>query len=410
MNIQATKNSFKGVSTSPGNEKWEAAIGRITPISQRADDIRTPFGRDYTRILHSRGYRRLKHKTQVFFAPENDHICTRSEHVSHVESVSFTIAEHLGLNSELTRAIATGHDIGHAPFGHLGEKILNKIAEKELGESFWHEKNGLYFADNIELLCDYRDNLQNLNLTYAVRDGIISHCGEVNQNSLFPRAEAIPLEEYTHANQHQPFTWEGCVVKICDKISYLGRDIEDAVTLGIIREESTESLKGYATAAFGKNSIYKINTTNLLHLFVYDLCLNSAPENGLVFSEPAYELMKALMKFNYQNIYLSERLQFYTSYAEGVISSVFRFLYSFFDKENTMRNLKLKALQYPDILPEFSAWLSSYVITENRDEKLQNHPIFNPSLREDYIKAIILYISGMTDHYLKKIHGAIHAF
>ena len=104
--------------------------------------MRSEFERDYTRIIHSTAYRRLKHKTQVFFSPENDHICTRIEHVTHVESISYTIAKNLGLNTELTKAIAVAHDVGHSPFGHEGEKILSEISNKDLGISFWHEKMG----------------------------------------------------------------------------------------------------------------------------------------------------------------------------------------------------------------------------------------------------------------------------
>ena len=126
-------------------------IKREKELYSRADDIRSPFARDYTRILHSMAYRRLKHKTQVFFNINNDHICTRMEHVNHVESVSSTIAKELGLNEELTKAISIGHDLGHAPFGHHGEKVLSKFSEKYLHKKFWHEQNGLRFVDNIEL-------------------------------------------------------------------------------------------------------------------------------------------------------------------------------------------------------------------------------------------------------------------
>ena len=140
-------------------------------------DIRPVFQRDRDRILHCKSFRRLKHKTQVFFNIDNDHICTRMEHVQHVESVSCTIAKYLGLNTDLTRAIAMGHDLGHAPFGHEGEVELTKI-RKELGmDAFWHERNSLRIIEDIELLEDNNKNYQNLNLTYAVRDGIISHCG-----------------------------------------------------------------------------------------------------------------------------------------------------------------------------------------------------------------------------------------
>lgn len=106
------------------NENWEKFIERETTLYSRNDDVRSPFARDYTRILHSMAYRRLKHKTQVFFNIDNDHICTRMEHVAHVESVSSTIAKELGLNVELTKAISIGHDLGHAPFGHQGETVI----------------------------------------------------------------------------------------------------------------------------------------------------------------------------------------------------------------------------------------------------------------------------------------------
>ena len=178
---------LKNVAITKNNSKWENAIKRENELYYRGNDIRSEFERDYTRIIHSQGYRRLKHKTQVFFSPQNDHICTRIEHVALVESISYTIAKYLGLNTELTKAIATAHDIGHSPFGHQGEKILSEIKQRELGEIFWHEKNGLELVDKIELLEDPNEQKTNLNLTYAVRDGIVSHCGEIDENGLKPR-------------------------------------------------------------------------------------------------------------------------------------------------------------------------------------------------------------------------------
>ena len=164
---------FKEYASGENNPDWEYHIERRTPLYTRKNDIRSEYERDYTRILHSLAYRRLKHKTQVFFNIDNDHICTRMEHVQHVESVSCTIAKYLGLNTDLTRAIAMGHDLGHAPFGHEGEVELTKI-RKELGmDAFWHERNSLRIIEDIELLEDNNKNYQNLNLTYAVRDGII---------------------------------------------------------------------------------------------------------------------------------------------------------------------------------------------------------------------------------------------
>ena len=262
---------LKNVATIEGNEKWNNSIKRERSLYSRNNDLRSEFERDYTRIIHSQAYRRLKHKTQVFFSPENDHICTRIEHVVLVESISYTIAKYLGLNTELTKAIATAHDLGHSPFGHQGERILSEISKRDIGETFWHEKNGLELVDKIELLENPNGNLQNLDLTYAVRDGIISHCGEIDENKLKPRDEYIDLYDYTSPNQFAPYTWEGCVVKIADKISYLGRDIIDGVTLGILDEQLDEL---YSLLNVSRDK--KINNTTIIHDLIYDLCLNSS--------------------------------------------------------------------------------------------------------------------------------------
>ena len=141
---------FEKFSADENNSKWGNILKREEPLYDSSSDIRSDFERDYNRIIHSTGYRRLKHKTQVFFSPENDHICTRGEHVTHVESISYTIANYLGLNTELTKAIATAHDIGHSPFGHQGEKILSKISQRDIGEKFWHERHGMIMVDKVE--------------------------------------------------------------------------------------------------------------------------------------------------------------------------------------------------------------------------------------------------------------------
>ena len=129
------KNSLKTVAASEANPNWDKIISRKFPLYSRNNDIRSEFERDFTRVIHSNAYRRLKHKTQVFYSPQNDHICTRIEHVNHVESISYTIAHYLGLNEELTKAIAVSHDLGHSPFGHKGEKILDDICKRDLNTS-----------------------------------------------------------------------------------------------------------------------------------------------------------------------------------------------------------------------------------------------------------------------------------
>lgn len=201
------------------------------------------------------------------------------EHVLHVESVSYTIAKTLELNDELTHAIAMGHDLGHAPFGHYGESVINKLSKQYLGKNFWHERNGLYFVDNIELLPDHSDNFQNLNLTYAVRDGIISHCGERDINSLRPRNEFIDLQDFTTPGQYNPVTYEGCVVKIADKIAYIGRDIEDAISLGFLSENSLKELS--KIVKLDDNSSV-INTSTIMGNMIRDICKNSSVEKEFV--------------------------------------------------------------------------------------------------------------------------------
>ena len=225
---------FKKVAANIENPLWNNYISRNENIYEREIDIESDFERDYSKILHCTAYRRLKHKTQVFFATNHDHICTRIEHVNHVAAVSYSISKFMGLNTELSNAIAIGHDLGHAPFGHEGERILREIIKEEINATYWHERNSLKFVDELETITDQMGNERNLNITYAVRDGIISHCGEVNESALFPRQEYIDLNEISRPNQYSPYTWEGCVVKISDKISYLGRDIEDALTLKIL--------------------------------------------------------------------------------------------------------------------------------------------------------------------------------
>lgn len=198
------------------------------------DMIRPEFQRDYTRILHSRAFRRLRHKTQVFISPSNDHICTRMEHSLYVASVAQTIARALQLNEDLVLAIAIGHDLGHSPFGHRGEKALNKIAEKN-GFSFCHELHSLRVVDLVERA--YREH-HGLNLTFAVRDGIVCHYGEGFESTLKPdrnKDKNADLSQ-TKRGESRPATLEGCVVRWADKVAYLGRDLEDALITKLIEE------------------------------------------------------------------------------------------------------------------------------------------------------------------------------
>ena len=388
---------FEKYAENENNPNWDKIISRQSPLYNRNNFMRSEFERDYTRIIHSTAYRRLKHKTQVFFSPENDHICTRIEHVTHVESISYTIAKNLGLNTELTKAIAVAHDVGHSPFGHEGEKILSEISNKDLGISFWHEKNGLELVDNIELLEDTERFKQNLDLTYAVRDGIISHCGEIDENCLKPREEFIDLNDYKFPNQYAPYTWEGCVVKISDKISYLCRDIEDAITLKIFKDIP------------GEEDI--INNTNLINNLIYDLCENSSPEKGLCLSENALNLMNRIKAFNYKYIYASDRIKPSTRYFRVVINEIYNLLKSMYDGQNTLNKLNDVSDIYPNLCKGFINFINDYYDFDNRENlRLKNKVLFSIDNEKDFYKAIIYYISGMTDNFAIEIYNEIIHF
>lgn len=394
---------FNDVASKEGNPNWEKHIERQQELYKRENDIRTEYERDYTRILHSLAYRRLKHKTQVFFNIDNDHICTRMEHVQHVESVSCTIANYLGLNVDLTRAIAMGHDLGHAPFGHEGEVELSNI-RKELGlDKFWHERNSLRIIDDIELLEDVEKNYQNLNLTYAVRDGIISHCGELDENGIKPRADAINLNEFTEPGIYQAYTWEGCVVKIADKIAYLGRDIEDALRMDFIEKNDLHKLIKISK----KYNEKVINTTVIIHNFIISICENSSPENGIRLSDEHNQMLKEVKDFNKKAIYRNPKFDVYRNYAALIIRSIYDTLMKAFDYEKTNKKLAKMERAYPTLINDFLHHLNQYSAIQPHNSNLakelscyKNTKIYgNLDSKVIYAQAIIDYISGMTDRY-----------
>ena len=399
-----TPNSFADVASHEGGENWEKQIEREMPLYHRDNDIRSEYERDYTRILHSLAYRRLKHKTQVFFNIDNDHICTRMEHVQHVESVSCTIASYLGLNVELARAIAMGHDLGHAPFGHKGEVELTGI-RKEFGfESFWHEQNSLRMIDCIELLEDNNRNYRNLNLTYAVRDGIISHCGEVDDRVLMPRKEKIDLGDFKKSGQFQAYTWEGCVVKISDKIAYLGRDIEDAVRMNFIGEKDINDLLKISNI-YGEKTI---NTTVLIHNFITSICENSSPDEGIRLSDEYNDMLKAVKAFNYERIYRNPKFEVYRKYASLIIRSIFDTLINRYEGADTVKRLQELKDTYPSMITDFTEQIFCYSDIGPADVRYQNKKIYGKlESREIYAQAIIDYISGMTDRYAISIFNEL---
>ncbi len=399
---------FQQQAMTDNHPNWHISVSRQNDLYNR-NNFRSQFYRDYTRILHSNAYRRLKHKTQVFFSPDNDHICTRIEHVNHVASVSYTIAQALGLNLELTNVIANGHDLGHAPFGHVGEKIIKNIVENDIGhDSFWHEKNSLWFIDKIETLPNPEGCEVNLNLTYAVRDGIVLHCGEIDENGIKPRQDYIDLESITNPGQFQPFTWEGCVVKISDKIAYLGRDIEDALALEILDRKTLDQLQSILTNS--NKGLQEINNTVIMNDFIVDLYQQSDPEIGIRFSNEKAELMKQIKDFNYHHIYLHPKLRPFENYANLVIETIYKKISSYYEKEKILSNFEKDIRFYPRLLKEFTDWLVKYSnidLEVKQAKKYNNAIVYDINNKHQYKKSVIDYISGMTDSYSISVFNEI---
>jgi dGTPase len=405
-------NLFSGLQMREGHPKWEQALQRgnvFKAPETKTEETRSQFYRDYSRILHCTSYRRLKHKTQVFFATQNDHICTRMEHVNHVASISYTIAKYLGLNTELTQAIALGHDLGHSPFGHEGEGLLSEIMS-QWNEDFWHEKNGLYTADKIATLPNASGIHKNLHLTYAVRDGIISHCGETDENGLFPRNEAINLASVERPNQYRPYTWEGCIVKISDKIAYLGRDIEDAIEPNLLDPSQLNELRSLMKLVSAAEGV--INNTALIELFINDLCRNSSPAEGLHHSHEYHSLLVKVKEFNYRYIYSHPRLLYYKDYAKCIIVTIFRFLDSLYGA-SLLETVTANLTKFPTLMRYFREWIIKYsnIAPEERQKELfDNEIIYNLSDHTDYKRAIIDYIAGMTDNFAIRVYHEIISF
>lgn len=232
MKIREILENKEEIVLSPYAQKSKNTRGRLKPEPEC--DIRPAFQHDRDRIIHSKSFRRLKHKTQVFLSPQGDHYRTRLTHTLEVSQIARTIAKSLGLNEDLVEAICLGHDLGHTPFGHAGEEVLNKIHKG----GFRHNEQSLRVVDKLE-----RDG-EGLNLTYEVRDGILKHTKG--------KGEIIPERE-----DEKPMTKEAEVVRVADIIAYINHDIDDALRGNVIKEED---LPKDAVSFLGKTSSKRIDT------------------------------------------------------------------------------------------------------------------------------------------------------
>jgi dGTPase len=332
----------------------EAEGGRLSPWACKSRDAvrrkeevtitqghRQSFSLDADRILHSHAYSRYIDKTQVFYLIKNDHITHRVLHVQLVSKIARTCGRLLSLNEDLIEAVALGHDIGHSPFGHDGERFLSELSlEYGLGR-FLHNIQGVRFLEKIER------KGKGWNLTLQVLDGILCHDGEVHRQDLRPRRgktfdqmetemrekEADPLEDLS------PATLEGCVVRMADTISYVGRDIEDAIRLGILtRKDIPEECRRVLGETNG----------TIVYVLVEDLVANSLDKDHVCFSEEVAEALKKLKDFNHQHIYMNERVKKQTP----KIQIMFRLLF-----EKYVRDLQT-GNEASDIYTEFLEGMS----------------------------------------------------
>ncbi len=236
--------------------------GRDVP--EEESDLRTVYQRDRDRVLHSKSFRRLKHKTQVFLAPYGDHYRTRLTHTLEVSQIARTIAKALRCNEELTEAIALAHDIGHTPFGHVGERALTKAS----GKSFSHNEHGVRVVEKIE------NAGKGLNLTWEVRDGILNH-----KTSLTPS------------------TIEGDIVRVSDKIAYISHDIDDGIRAGVLSEEG---LPAELTAVLGHSTRERINK------MITDVVENSGDSERIKMSDTCWNALIELRKYMFDTLYTNE--------------------------------------------------------------------------------------------------------
>ena len=259
----------------------DCSLGR--DIYEEQCDVRPVYQRDRDRILHSKSFRRLKHKTQVFLAPEGDHYRTRLTHTLEVAQITRTLAKALRLNEELTEAIALGHDLGHTPFGHAGERALDEVCPN----GFEHHLQSIRVVEKLE------NHGKGLNLTKEVRDGI--------QN---------------HQTDSMPSTLEGKLVRLSDKIAYINHDIDDAIRGRIITEKD---IPIEYTDILGNSLTKRLNT------MIHDIIKNSEDKDDIHMSPDIETAMRSLRKYMFSNVYLNKKAKGQEEQAEGLLKFLFEF-------------------------------------------------------------------------------------
>ena len=276
MNIREEREAWERAYLSPYASRSSETRGRDR--EEQKCDIRPEYQRDRDRILHSKAFRRMKHKTQVFLAPRGDHYRTRLTHTLEVSQTARTIARALRLNEDLTEAIALGHDLGHTPFGHIGENTLNK----RMPGGFRHNEQSLRVADKLE----------NLNLTVEVRDGMLNHSGDGRASTL-----------------------EGQLIKFADRIAYINHDIDDAIRAGILQ---AGNLPRELTAILGDTHSQRIST-------MVNAVIAYGTDGDIGMTEPHWEATMALRKFMFENVYFNSAAKSEDSKVADMIEHIYEY-------------------------------------------------------------------------------------
>ncbi|MFO7713072.1 deoxyguanosinetriphosphate triphosphohydrolase family protein [Desulfosarcina sp.] len=362
--LKATLNQREREIFSPSATFSDSGVRRH-PVVDSAAGYRQAFSLDADRILHSRAYTRYIDKTQVFYLIPNDHITHRVLHVQLVSKIARTIGRFLRLNEDLIEAIALGHDIGHTPFGHEGERYLSELCQKAGIGGFLHNVQSIQFLDRVER------KGQGWNLCLQTLDGILCHDGEIHNRLLTPKSDkdfnAFEAEIIAKKAEPDyaliPMTTEGCVVRMADTIAYIGRDLEDAIRLDIL---DRREIPGSIARILGNTN------GTIVYRLVTDVIQNSYANHFVAFSSEISDALKSLKAFNLERIYLNPKSKVHAAAIQRLFCMLFE--------------LRLEELETgkrsSDIFSGFLADMSEQYIADHS----------HPEIVRDYI-------AGMTDRY-----------
>lgn len=345
---------------------FDSAAVRFYPLSS---DIRTPFFRDIDRIIYSLSYVRYIDKTQVFSNSSDDMISKRMTHVQMVSKIARTIGRALNLNEDLIEAASLGHDLGHTPFGHVGESILNKIS-LNAGEGYFNHN-----VQSVRTLMNIENNGKGSNITVQVLDAILCHNGEMLKGKYYPVSKTKEdfLREYNDSykdlkvlKEIHPMTLEGCVVRVSDIISYVGKDIDDAIRLGILK---SSDIPDEISSVLGSSN------SNIIDTIIKDIISNSYDKNYIKLSDSVFEALNKLILFNYENIY-----------------------YKANSKEDILKYEKM----FNELFSKYSLQIENSEKEEDIFRLFLNDMSSSYNENESVSRKVIDYIAGMTDDFFMK--------